>query len=203
MLRTITLCLLLTYGFLSQGQFIQNVQAYHRNKAELHTLDRKLLKQMVNKLTRRKGPITLRDICMLHHCIYKGINGAYAGKLRTVGVKINGMTPPSASQVRILMNQLVGWLKNSHEHPIKKGSNLHLKLVDVHPFRDGNGRTARLLWSIMLIKNGYPAPTFLPNERKHYCMGINKALRTGDKRLYEKIMFSAVLRSAKNMKGKF
>ncbi len=203
MLRSSTLCLLLSYGFLSQGQFVQNVQAYHKNKAELKTLDKKLLSQMVAKLTHRKGPLTLRDICMLHHCIYKGINNAYAGKIRTVGVKINGMTPPAASHVRVLMNQLVGWLKNTREHPLKKSSNLHLKFVDIHPFRDGNGRTGRLLDAIILMRHGYPSPTFLPSERKNYCMGINKALRTGDRRLYEKIMLNAVLRSFKNLKGKF
>lgn len=41
----------------------------------------------------------------------------------------------------------------------------HLKLVDIHPFSDGNGRTSRLLMNLILIKAGYPPVIIMKQER--------------------------------------
>ena len=58
-----------------------------------------------------------------------------------------------------LMSDFVTWL-NSEEalklHPVKYAATAHYRFVSIHPFRDGNGRTARLLMNLLLIRAGYP-----------------------------------------------
>lgn len=187
-----------------QEPLLEHVHAYHRNKAELEKIDQKMLMQLISKLSHKnKKQLALADVLMLHQIIYKGISSADAGKLRTRGVRINGMIPPHPSQVNGLMNQLLNWLKSTKEHPLRVGLDAHLKLVDIHPFRDGNGRTARSMLAILLLMNGYPAPTFQLSERKAYCKAINHALRTHNKQLYNQIILKAIRKSFMDLRGKF
>jgi len=91
-----------------------------------------------------------------------------AGILRTTQVFVGDFTPPPASQVVPLMAEFVEWL-NSEEaltlHPIEMAALAHYKLVYVHPFYDGNGRTSRLLMNLVLMQTGYP-PIIIPVEEK-------------------------------------
>ncbi|KAM7287847.1 protein adenylyltransferase Fic [Ixodes scapularis] len=80
-------------------------------------------------------------------------------------------TPPPASLVPDLMEDLVDWL-NSEEalrlHPVKYAALAHYKLVFVHPFVDGNGRTARLLMNLLLMRVGYPPVIVRKQDRALY-----------------------------------
>lgn len=74
------------------------------------------------------------------------------------------------------MDQLVAW---SHEaqnslHPVEYATDLHQKFVSIHPFRDGNGRTARLLMNLALTENGYPVINVNPSKeaRKQYMQAL-------------------------------
>ena len=64
-------------------------------------------------------------------------------------------TPPEASAVPGLMKQLIVFIQTSPLHPVLKACIAHFYLVYVHPFGDGNGRTARALSFMMLIQSGY------------------------------------------------
>ncbi len=187
----------------ADNHFLNNVHAYHIKKAELASLNNPAFNAFVDKLAREPSKLTLQDICKLHNLIYRSTNSQQAGKIRTSKVRVNNMTPPQAARIRPLMQQLLTWLHHTHEHPLAKSSDFHLKFVDIHPFINGNGRTARTLFAILLLRNGYPLPTFLPEERKAYVKGINQALMKKDKKLYNRIMLNAVKRSFKNIKGKY
>jgi Fic family protein len=50
----------------------------------------------------------------------------------------------------------------------------HLRLVDIHPFNDGNGRTARLLMNLILIRGGYPPVVVRPEERLEYIRALQE-----------------------------
>ncbi len=65
-------------------------------------------------------------------------------------------------------------------HPIERACLLHVELIKIHPFGDGNGRTARILLSYELIKNGYPAVVIKSNNKENYCKALNKAIESGD-----------------------
>ena len=74
------------------------------------------------------------------------------------------------------MQKLIERYKNwGNVHPIVRACYLHGEFVKIHPFIDGNGRTARLLLNFELMKNGYP-PVVIKNEnRSEYYDSLDKA----------------------------
>ncbi|OQR18992.1 Fic family protein [Ligilactobacillus salivarius] len=68
------------------------------------------------------------------------------------------------------MKQLINWSKENKErlHPVIYAADLHQKFVVIHPFSDGNGRTARLLMNLALIQVNYPVINISPTARQEY-----------------------------------
>lgn len=92
------------------------------------------------------------------------------GKYRNQAVFIKGSSfvPPNYAQVPDLMNVLIEFLQEIENDPVRKATIAHLGLVTVHPFIDGNGRTARLLMNFILLKNGYPIVIVKNDKRADY-----------------------------------
>ena len=65
-------------------------------------------------------------------------------------------------------------------HTVERASRLHTDLVKIHPFIDGNGRTARVLLNFELIKDGYPIVIIRNKDRARYYESLDKAHTTGD-----------------------
>lgn len=63
--------------------------------------------------------------------------------------------PPEYSEVPELLDELVTYINESNDHPLIKAAVIHYQLVTIHPFEDGNGRTARIISSYYLSLNGY------------------------------------------------
>ncbi|NLZ15508.1 MAG: Fic family protein [Erysipelotrichaceae bacterium] len=63
--------------------------------------------------------------------------------------------PPEYSEVPILLDELLKYINDSDDHPLIKAAVIHYQLVTIHPFEDGNGRTARIISSYYLSLNGY------------------------------------------------
>ena len=84
-------------------------------------------------------------------------------------------------QVPVQMAELIAWLQQqAHQyHPIAVASFLHYHLVRIHPFDDGNGRGARLLMNLFLIKKEF-FPVVIKNERKRYYLEALKQADDGD-----------------------
>jgi Fic family protein len=100
-----------------------------------------------------------------------------AGSYRTQNVRVMGRkkSPPDFSKVPRLMDKLLKEVAQKETDPIATASFLHHGLVDVHPFSDGNGRVARLIMNLYLMKHGYP-PTILRKEnRRRYYDYLSKA----------------------------
>ena len=75
------------------------------------------------------------------------------------------------------MNDFISWLQNNKEDldPIILAAQVHYRFVTIHPFIDGNGRTARLLMNLILIQNGYPPAVIKVSNRVEYIQAIEKA----------------------------
>jgi len=127
----------------------------------------------------RRAIIKEDDILELHRITLKGISNMWAGKYKTVQNRVLGSsvkrTPPY--MVREEMEGLVHFINKNPEklHIIELAAVAHQILAKIHPFLDGNGRCARLLSNMILMKNGYPPNTILNKERKKYFETIEKA----------------------------
>lgn len=132
-------------------------------------------------LVRHDSQPTLSEhlIRQLHQLVVKKTDEEYAGKYRTSNVFIGGAdhTPPDALQVTIEMKKLMAWFTKERKrlHPVQLAAFLHHKLVYIHPFFDGNGRTARLTMNIILMRAGYPLVVILKNDRKKYYRALAQA----------------------------
>ena len=75
--------------------------------------------------------------------------------------------PPAPTEVSRLMNDLVAWLRDSRTsvHPLVLGAVAHVELINIHPFDDGNGRTARALTSYFLARGGWRLRGFVSSEQ--------------------------------------
>lgn len=108
-----------------------------------------------------------RCLLNIHALILHGINRQNAGRYRQENVMISGsdFMPPFFLQVPILMEQYFQFYReNQHTmHPVELAAEMHERLVTIHPFIDGNGRTARLVMNLILMRNGYPI-TILDSE---------------------------------------
>jgi len=115
----------------------------------------------------------------LHQLVMKKTDEEFAGKYRNSNVFIGGADhiPPDALLVPAEMKKLINWFVREikHLHSIELASLLHHKLVYIHPFFDGNGRTSRLSMNIVLMKSGYPLVLILKNDRKKYYQALEKA----------------------------
>lgn len=109
---------------------------------------------------------TIKDI---HAIILRGIDSSNAGVYRQVKVLISGAThiPPSPFLLKNEMAELMTWYHHqaSFLHPVEKAALLHSFFVKIHPFIDGNGRTARLLLNLVLMKEGY-LPIVIKKEQR-------------------------------------
>ena len=132
-----------------------------------------------NLATKREAIITENLIRQIHFLVLTKINEKEAGKYRSVQVRITGTNyvPPQAFEVAILMKDFVKWLKKNWRkiNPIELSALAHFKLVHIHPFIDGNGRTARLLMNFILIQKGYPPAVILKTDRKKYYQVLDQA----------------------------
>ncbi|NSW45386.1 MAG: Fic family protein [Bacteroidales bacterium] len=125
----------------------------------------------------KQRELTENNIKKLHKIFYQKIDEKNAGKYRKIQVYITGSEhiPPKPKEVHELMANLIKWYNSSNEHPVVTAALLHQKLVIIHPFVDGNGRVARLLMNLHLIKNQLPVTIIPPVYRSEYIALLEKS----------------------------
>jgi Fic family protein len=123
----------------------------------------------IGKVTEKKQAIAERVILKIHKSVTENTlpqeqAGHYRkGPIYVVRRKFGWpdetiYAGPAATKVPKLMEDLIHWLNNSEEkdiHPIIVAGIVHQEIAAIHPFNDGNGRTARALATLVLYKRGY------------------------------------------------
>ena len=144
-----------------------------RDQAEARNLDKAL--DYLESLVQGDSPIIQNDIRQIHMLILKGINDSDAGKYRRNDVRISGSdyTPPSPESVAPQMTEFADWLRSVTQHRDQGDAVLvacaaHAWFAQIHPFIDGNGRTARIIMNLILMKKGYPIAIIEKGERARY-----------------------------------
>ncbi|KAI8121536.1 Adenosine monophosphate-protein transferase FICD like protein [Lucilia cuprina] len=128
-----------------------------------------LAMKYINASLVNKMEITLKDILDIHRRVLGHVDPIEGGEFRRTQVYVGGHVPPGPGDLSILMRHFENWLNSEQVlslHPIKHAALAHYKLVHIHPFIDGNGRTSRLLMNTLLMRAGYP-PVIIPKQQRH------------------------------------
>lgn len=147
-------------------------------KDHLEALDHYDAIRYVRELARDEGPITVGDVRNLHRLVMRRsepeIGGQYADVPRYVRTETGRHTFPSPAEVPAMMSDFGAWLAVATNTP-ETAFDAHRRLVDIHPFNDGNGRTARLLMNLILLRGGYPPVTVRLEDRLEYIRSLQEA----------------------------
>lgn len=140
-------------------------------------------------------------ILQIHKIILSGIDDTNAGFYRSVRVRISGSQTilPNPLKVPDLMKDFSEWLVKKDNDMLMKAIEAHYRLVTIHPFIDGNGRTARLLLNSMLLENGYIPIIIRTIDRRRYLSALETYQTKENSEPYYKFMLSAMNRSLKMM----
>lgn len=150
----------------------------------------------IEDIVNKNIDISERVIKDLHAIILKSIDNQNAGVYRKNNVLISGSKhrPVEYMFVEEKMHELIQWYdKMKHQlHPVELAALFHFKYVYIHPFIDGNGRTARLLINLILLRNGYPIAVIKNEDRSEYMKALENASVHGDTKAFIEIIIQAV-----------
>ncbi len=141
----------------------------------------------VKELVQDKTPFTETILLNIHKLILQSIDNTNAGTYRKIQVLVSGAKhiTPQPYLVPKQMEDFFIWYNENKEslHPVLLSAELHERLVTIHPFIDGNGRTSRLLMNLVLLQNGYPIAILKGDtqSRLQYYAALEAAQTTGDK----------------------
>lgn len=136
------------------------------------------MKYINTTLLSRAGAITVNDILEIHRRVLGYADPVEAGRFRASQVFVGHHIPPHPQDLDRHMQELVQWLNSEealHLHPVEFAALAHYKLVYVHPFVDGNGRTSRLLMNLILMQASYPPITIRKEQRAEYYTALDTA----------------------------
>lgn len=144
-------------------------------EARNHDRALRLIEQWVGE--RPDAPVSEKDLLDVHARVLADIDDASAGRLRAERVLIKGtrFIPPGAHKFDVLLPAIFDLANRSAAHPMLKAAELHYNIVAVHPFTDGNGRTARLMMNYALLRAGYPLAIIEVERRQEYLQSLEEA----------------------------
>lgn len=179
-----TLSLRETQMVLQEGITIKGKSLREHFEAKNHETAIDYLYSLLND----RYELTSHDVLSLHGLVLRTIEDDFAGRLRNGGVRISGanFVPPNANKVSELFDDLIDFVNTNplQLNIIELAAFFHHKMVWIHPFFDGNGRTVRLAMNLILMKHGFPPAIILKNDRKKYYEALNQA----NKGSYNKLM---------------
>jgi Fic family protein len=181
--------LVLEEGMTIKGKSLrEHFEAKNHEKAIAH----------LESLIQEKSEITEDHILQLHRLVLDRIEEDFVGRYRNAQVRIMGANfiPPAGHKVSELMTEFVQQIINlkQKKNDLELAVYIHHRFVWIHPFFDGNGRTARLLMNLWFMQSGYPPAVILKNDRKKYYDALNKA-NNGDFKKLELLIAQAIERS--------
>jgi Fic family protein len=153
---------------------------------------------VVEDIARSRRPLTDGEILQVHAIVLQNIEKEFAGRYRTGQVRILGANfiPPNYLKVPDLVREALAETNNSRnwKNDVVRAARFHHRFVWIHPFFDGNGRTARLLMNLLLMRRGYPPAIILFNDRARYYRALEQA-NGGNYQSFDLLVSQAVERS--------
>ncbi len=152
-------------------------------KEHLEAINHKDAILFLEELVKSNADISEWNIKNIHSLILKEIDNANGGKYRLENVKISGASKVPVDYLKVpeemerLIDRYEQW---KQYHPLIRAALLHGEFVFIHPFVDGNGRTARLLMNFEAMKSGYLPIIIKANVRVKYYDALDKAMLSHD-----------------------
>lgn len=150
---------------------------------------------LILKLSKNNKDITENDILNIHKEILKGLEeDDFIGQYRTVKIRISGskVVVPHPSKINGLVKELIAFINSKQVNVLETAILAHFKFIAINPFIDGNGRTARLLLNLILLKNNYYPVIIRARDRKTYIKSIEKGELKNDLTMYKQFMYKTV-----------
>jgi Fic family protein len=159
-------------------------------REHLEAVDHYEALQWMRRLAAQTESIGEDTVCELHRCIVARSQPAIAGIYSAHPRRVAGSPVifPNASKVPILMEEFGAWLAHAPSTPAG-AFDAHFRLTAIHPFSDGNGRTARLLMNLMLIRGGYPPVAVRPEDRKPYLDALERGSLSNELQPFQTFMY--------------
>jgi Fic family protein len=146
----------------------------------------------VRALARHAAALTESDLRNLHRLVVQrsrpAIAGSYADQGRYVLTDAGRHSFPSPAEIPALMGDFAAWLGAAPDTPATAFA-AHRRLVDIHPFNDGNGRTARLLMNLILLRSFYPPIAIRPEERPAYIEALQQGQAGQGTEKFERLLY--------------
>jgi Fic family protein len=146
--------------------------------------------QWTRELAALATPIGESTVCELHRRIVARSQPAIAGIYSELPRRIGGspVVLPNPAKTPALMEEFGAWLQAAPPDPAAVFE-AHFRLTTIHPIGDGNGRTARLLMNLLLIRGGYPPVAVRPEDRNTYLDALGRGSLAEDLRPFQKFMY--------------
>ena len=150
-------------------------------KDHLEAKDHHAALEYLYELVEHQKRMTLSEhlVRTLHQLVTRETEEEWAGRYRESNIIIGGAdhTPPDTLDVPLQMRNAMTWFQEQQKklNVVELAALFHHRLVFIHPFLDGNGRTARLAMNVLLMKAGYPLAVILKHDRKKYYRVLGEA----------------------------
>lgn len=178
--------LLLEKGITPNAKPLRDVK-----EAEAH---RKVFYEMLDY----KKDLSLDTVLYFHKKLFEDTKKDIAGKLRQHQVTIAGskFAPPFPIEVYPQLMDFFKWYRKNKDkmHPVELAALVHLKLVTIHPFADGNGRLSRLMMNFVLNKHGFPMLNIAYEKRAGYYSSLERSQIKKDETIFLQWFFKRYLK---------
>ncbi|MFM6935750.1 MAG: Fic family protein [Flavobacteriales bacterium] len=158
---------------------------------------------LLHDLVRQNVPFNEYRLKQIHQLVLKSIDQQNAGRYRNIQVMISGSqhVPPAPYLIDKLMEDYFIYYEQhrTYLHPVILAAEMHERLVTIHPFVDGNGRTARLVMNFILLQNGYTIANLKGNleNRLAYYAALEKVQLNHDSADFHSLIIEHALASLK------
>ena len=150
----------------------------------------------VRQLAGNGEPLREMDIRNLHRLVLQRIDPEEAGRYSTRQRLISGspLILPSPAEISARMGAFAAFIASA-SITAETAFDAHEGLVTVHPFSDGNGRTARLLMNLLLLRAGFPPVVIRPQDRLQYHDSLAAVQLDADRSTYYPFLYTQLVRS--------
>ncbi len=154
----------------------------------------KALSRLTELAKQREAATTIDQIAELHGLILEGRPGAGLFRKDPVTIRGSDHRPPKTwPEVMKAMEDWEAWSQANKEVAVPiRATVLHAWLTHIHPYSDGNGRTARAVSNLELIRGGYPPIIVRKKERERYLQALADSDAGGDIRLFMELVLERI-----------